>query len=106
MKRSSLPYGPRTLARAFLLALALAGLAASPHPAAAQSVEEEIAHAFFTHEGLPDAVGSDSLRTSALATRADGATKGDFAFHLETGLTENIGLHIRSGRDGRFMGVS
>lgn len=56
----------------------------------------EIAHPFFTHEGLPDAVGSYSLRTSGLVTRAHGATKEDFAFHLETALTETIGLHIRS----------
>ncbi len=60
--------------------------------------EEELPHAFFTHEGLPDAVGSFSLRTSALVMRMDGATKGDFAFHLETGLTKRIGLHIRNDR--------
>lgn len=56
----------------------------------------EIAHPFFTHEGLPDAVGSYSTRLSGLRTRIDGATKGDFAFHVETGLTESIGLHLRS----------
>ena len=60
--------------------------------------EDEIPHGFFTHEGLPDDVGSFSLRTSALAMRIDGATKGDFAFHLETGLTKRIGLHIRNDR--------
>jgi hypothetical protein len=84
--------------RAFLLALVITGLAVSPRPAAAEMDAQmgEIAHPFFTHEGLPDAVGSYSLRTAGLATRIDGETKGDFAFHLETGLTENIGLHIRS----------
>jgi hypothetical protein len=97
MNRNSLPHPSRTLAPACLLALVFTGLAGAPRPAAAQPAEkEEIAHAFFTHEGLPDAVGSYSLRTSGLATRADGATKGDFAVHLETGVTENIGLHIRS----------
>ena len=97
MNHSNSPYYPPTLARAFLLALALTGLAGTPRPAAAQPQEkEEIAHAFFTHEGLPDAVGSYSLRAAGLATRADGETEGDFAFHLETGLTETIGLHIRS----------
>ena len=66
-------------------------------PAAAQMADaEEIAHPFFTHEGLPDAVGSYSVRLSGLATRADGKTDGDFAFHLETGLTDRLGLHIRS----------
>lgn len=61
-------------------------------------MEDEVAHGFFTHEGLPDAVGTFSLRSAGLVTRADGATKGDFAFHLETGLTKNIGLHIRNDR--------
>ena len=66
-------------------------------PAAAQMAgDEEIAHPFFTHEGLPDPVGSYSVRLSGLATRADGKTEGDFAFHLETGLTDRLGLHIRS----------
>ena len=49
------------------------------------AMEMEVPHGFFTHEGLPDAVGSFSLRTAALATRVDGRTQGDFAFHLETG---------------------
>ena len=58
--------------------------------------EEEIAHPFFTHMGVPEAVGVYSLRLGALATRADGRTDGDFAFHFETGLTPFIGLHIRN----------
>jgi hypothetical protein len=79
------------------LPLSLAAIAGSPLPASAQSKEKaEIAHPFFTHEGLPDPVGSFSMRTSALATRADGSTKGDVALHLETGVTDNIGVHIRS----------
>ena len=94
MNHSNVQYGIRIQPRAFLLALVVTGLAVLPRPAAAEM--DEIAHPFFAHEGLPDAVGSYSLRTSGLATRIDGETKGDFAFHLETGLTENIGLHIRS----------
>ncbi len=61
-------------------------------------MEMEVPHGFFTHEGLPDPVGSFSLRTAAVATRIDGKTQGDFAFHLETGLTKTIGLHIRNDR--------
>ncbi len=56
----------------------------------------EIAHPFFTHMGLPEGVGVFNLRLAALAIRADGATKGDFAFHLETGLSSVVGLHIRN----------
>lgn len=85
------------LRRAHILMILGATFVFLPQPAAAQMAdEEEIAHPFFTHEGLPDAVGSYSTRLSGLATRADGATKGDFAFHVETGLTDKLGLHIRS----------
>ncbi len=88
---------PARLGRVHYLPLLLATLAFLPQPATAQMPkEEEIAHPFFTHEGLPDAVGVYSGRISGLATRADGQTKGDFAFHLETGLTDKLGLHIRS----------
>ena len=59
-------------------------------------MEEEVAHPFFTHMGIPEAVGMYSLRLSALSTQMDGNSKGDFGFHLETGLSEFIGLHIRN----------
>jgi hypothetical protein len=62
------------------------------------SSDEEIAHPFFTHMGMPEAVGTYSLRLAALATRMDGITKGDFAFHFETGLSKFVGLHIRNDR--------
>lgn len=60
--------------------------------------EEEVAHPFFTHMGVPEAVGVFNLRLAGLVTRADGRTKGDFAFHFETGLTKYIGLHVRNDR--------
>ena len=60
--------------------------------------EEEVTHPFLTHMGVPEGVGVYNLRLAGLATRADGATKGDFAFHFETGLTKFIGLHVRNDR--------
>lgn len=60
--------------------------------------ESEIPHAFFTHMGLPEGVGNFNLRVLGIGTRAGGQTVRDFAFHLETGLTRNIGLHIRNDR--------
>lgn len=71
--------------------------------------DEEIAHSFFTHMGMPEAVGTYSLRLAALATRVDDSqmdgttsndikTKADFAFHFETGLSKFVGLHIRNDR--------
>jgi hypothetical protein len=62
------------------------------------SDDKDLAHPFFSHMGMPHEVGSYSLRLSALATRTDGKTKGDFAFHFETGLSKFIGLHIRNDR--------
>ena len=89
-----------------LVALAAAGLLSAARPATAQSTgmpaaakeDIELPHPFFTHMGLPEGAGVFNLRTLGLATRADGRTDGDFAFHLETGLTRLIGLHIRNDR--------
>lgn len=58
--------------------------------------EQEVAHPFFTHMGVPEAVGVFSLRLAGLATRAESKTDGDFAFHFETGLTKFVGLHVRN----------
>lgn len=57
---------------------------------------EMMVHPFFSHEGVPDAVGEYDLRLSGLLTNKEGKKDGDFAFHLETGLTNFIGLHIRN----------
>jgi hypothetical protein len=58
--------------------------------------EEEVAHPFYTHMGVPEAVGVYSLRLGALVTSAEGKRDGDFAFHFETGLTKIIGVHFRN----------
>ena len=60
--------------------------------------EMDIVHPFFTHMGMPEAVGHSALRLSGVATREEGDTRGDFGFHLETGLSERLGLHIRNDR--------
>ncbi len=60
--------------------------------------EMEIPHPFFTHEGMPEEQGMTSIRASALATTDEGNTSGDFAFHIETSLTKDLGLHIRNDR--------
>jgi len=60
--------------------------------------EMNIVHPFFTHMGLPDAVGHGDLRLSGVAIRDKGHTSGDFGFHLETGLFDRLGLHIRDDR--------
>jgi len=60
--------------------------------------EMDIVHPFFTHMGMPEAVGHSALRLSGVATREEGDTLGDVGFHLETGLADRIGLHIRNDR--------
>jgi hypothetical protein len=57
---------------------------------------EEVAHPFFSHMGVPDAVGVYNLRLSGLLTNNENRKDGDFAFHFETGLTDFIGFHIRN----------
>lgn len=57
---------------------------------------EEMAHPFLTHMGLPDAVGTRVLRFSGLTTSADGNSRGDIAFHFETGLAKRLGIHLRN----------
>jgi hypothetical protein len=60
------------------------------------SGEQEVAHPFFTHMGMPEAVGVYNLRLGALVTHGEGNKDGDFAFHFETGLTKSIGVHLRN----------
>jgi hypothetical protein len=60
--------------------------------------EEELAHPFYTHMGMPDDVGTYDLRITALSTQMDGKSKADFGFHFETGLSKFVGLHIRNNR--------
>ena len=107
------PHPPRLPARcpiaSSLIALGMVTLLGASMPAAAQGTsampapaepakDEELPHPFFTHMGLPEGVGNFNLRVLGIATRTDGKSDGDFAFHLETGLTKNIGLHIRNDR--------
>lgn len=95
-----LQFGGRAVA--CLIVLAVWALpAAGQQPPQADSMgmqDEEVAHPFFTHMGVPEGVGVFNLRLAALATRVDGRTEGDFAFHFETGLTEFIGVHVRNDR--------
>ena len=61
-------------------------------------MDMDIVHPFFTHMGMPDAVGKYALRLSAVSTRNEGKTRGDMGFHLETGIAKKFGLHIRNDR--------
>ena len=60
--------------------------------------EMDMVHPFFTHMGLPDPVGHYALRLSGVAAREEEHTLGDFGFHLEAGLLDRVGIHIRNDR--------
>jgi len=95
----------RRLSLSIVLACGAGAFSSAAPVAAAQDAmkpgatkEAEVPHPFFTHMGLPEGVGNFNLRLLGLATRIDGKSDGDFAFHLETGLTPSIGLHVRNDR--------
>lgn len=58
--------------------------------------EHGVAHPFFTHMGVPEGFGAFSLRLGALVTSTEGEKDGDIALHLETGLNDFVGLHVRN----------
>ncbi|BBG65652.1 hypothetical protein NNO_0949 [Hydrogenimonas sp.] len=54
-------------------------------------------HPFFNHMGIPDMPGMVSARITAYRQGESGeASREDFGFHLEAGLYERLGLHIRN----------
>lgn len=55
---------------------------------------------FFTHMGLPFAIGTYGVRIAVLPTQIDGAIKTAFNFQCETGLSKTVGLFL--GGDGLF----
>ena len=58
--------------------------------------DEEIAHPFFTHMGMPEAVGTYSLRTSALLTKnMDGKTTTNHAGGIVGGISNGNELIFR-----------
>ena len=101
-KTMSKRFGPTRQLGAMVFALvatlAMWGLSAFAQADDMGMPEEEVAHPFFTHMGVPEGVGVYNLRLAGLAARIDGTTDGDFAFHFETGLTSFIGLHVRNDR--------
>lgn len=56
----------------------------------------DFAHPFFAHMGMPDGPGEISMRTSAIQDAYDDNVSRDLALHIETGLWNRVGLHLRS----------
>jgi len=55
-----------------------------------------LVHPFLTHMGMPDSPGELSARMMSVDQRSDGATSGTYGFHLETGISDKLGLHLRN----------
>ena len=70
--------------------LFLAGIASG------QEMKDMFVHPFLAHMALPDRVGEVSLRLIPFQQRLQEITDSDMAFHVEAGLFQNVGLHIRS----------
>lgn len=56
--------------------------------------------AFYTHMGIPLAVGTYSVRLGATPTQFEGKTNTQFDFQFETGLSKTVGLFL--GGNGLF----
>jgi len=64
---------------------------------AAEEVAHSFPHPFFNHLGMPDKPGMLSVRVTGYRQGySEEPSRGDFAFHLETGLYDRLGLHIRN----------
>lgn len=55
-----------------------------------------LVHPFLAHMGLPDEPGEVSLRVTSIEQRMSGKSDGTFGFHIEAGITDRLGLHLRN----------
>lgn len=55
-----------------------------------------LVHPFLTHMGMPDAPGEMSARIMSVAQRSEGTVSDTYGFHLETGIIDRLGLHLRN----------
>lgn len=55
-----------------------------------------LVHPFLTHMGMPDNPGELSTRIMSVDQRSADVTSGTYGFHLETGIFDRLGLHLRN----------
>lgn len=53
-------------------------------------------HPFMAHMGLPDGPGEVSARVTSVEQRMDGVSQGTYAFHIESGVVDGVGIHLRN----------
>ncbi len=72
-------------------------MAAMATPVSASAMGHMLPHPFLSHMGLPDEPGSLSVRVAAYRQGRRGEPSWtDGAFHLEAGLLNRLGLHVRT----------
>lgn len=55
-------------------------------------------HPFVAHMGMPDEPGEISLRLMSLQERNIGSVSGTYGFHVEAGIADRWGLHLRNDK--------
>ncbi len=55
-----------------------------------------MAHPFFAHMGLPDGPGEANVRLTGMGRFGHDKLGPDAAFHIEAGLVQRVGIHVRS----------
>ena len=53
-------------------------------------------HPFLAHMGMPDGPGEISTRINSFQRRTDGQVVGTYGYHIEAGMFDNLGLHLRN----------
>ena len=53
-------------------------------------------HPFLSHMALPDEPGEVGVRITPIQRAGPMGTSSDYAIHVEAGIVENLGLHIRN----------
>jgi len=68
-------------------------------PSAATAVSSDhhaFVHPFLVHMGMPDDPGELSIRVMSVEERNTGVAAGTYGFHVETGIVDRLGLHLRN----------
>lgn len=53
-------------------------------------------HPIMAHMGMPDEPGETSLRLTSVEQRSAGLANSTYAFHVESGIIDRLGLHLRN----------
>ncbi len=53
-------------------------------------------HPFVAHMGMPDEPGEISVRLMSVTERNVGLANGTYGFHVEAGIIDRLGLHLRN----------